>query len=140
LLAENPSCKENWILTPHPGEAARLLGCSTKQIEADRFSAVRELQKKFGGVVILKGTGTLICDNKQIYVANVGNPGMASGGMGDVLSGIIGGLLAQGLNSGQAAMLAVCIHGLAADLAAQEGERGLLASDLFPYIRKLVNP
>jgi ADP-dependent NAD(P)H-hydrate dehydratase / NAD(P)H-hydrate epimerase len=73
-------------------------------------------------------------------VANVGNPGMASGGMGDVLSGIIGGLLAQGLNLQQAAMLGVCVHGLAADLAAAEDERGLLAGDLFPYIRKLVNP
>ena len=140
LLAANPTCKDNWILTPHPGEAARLLGCSTGQIEEDRFAAVRELQCRFGGVVILKGAGTLICDGKQVYVANVGNPGMASGGMGDVLSGIIGGLLAQGLNLLQAAMLAVCIHGLAADLAAEEDERGLLASDLFPYIRKLVNP
>ena len=139
LLAESPVRKDNWILTPHPGEAANLLGCSTAQIEEDRFTAVRELQYKFGGVVILKGAGTLICDDKLIYVADVGNPGMASGGMGDVLSGIIGGLLAQGFNSVQAAMLAVCIHGLAADLAAEKDERGLLASDLFPYIRKLVN-
>ena len=91
-------------------------------------------------MIILKGAGTLICDNKRSYIANVGNPGMASGGMGDVLSGIIGGLLAQGLDLLQAAMLAVCIHGLSADLAAEKDERGLLASDLFPYIRKLVNP
>lgn len=140
LLANAPLSKNNWILTPHPGEAAKLLGCSTSKVEEDRFTAVRNLQRRFGGVVILKGAGTLICDEQQIYVANVGNPGMASGGMGDVLSGIIGGLLAQGLNLQQAAMLGVCIHGLAADLAAQENERGLLASDLFPYIRKLVNP
>jgi len=140
LLAAKPAYKDNWILTPHPGEAAKLLGVSIAEIETDRFSAVRRLQSIYGGIVILKGAGTLICDEKQIFVANVGNPGMASGGMGDVLSGIIGGLLAQGLNSLDAARLAVCIHGDAADLAAQQGERGLLASDLFSYIRKLVNP
>lgn len=140
LLAHKPAYKNNWILTPHPGEAAKLLGSSIAEIEMDRFSAVRRLQCTYGGIVILKGAGTLICDEKQSFVANVGNPGMASGGMGDVLSGIIGGLLAQGLNSLDAARLAVCIHGDAADLAAQKGERGLLASDLFSYIRKLVNP
>jgi len=140
LLAAKPAYKDNWILTPHPGEAAKLLGVSITEIETDRFAAVRRLQSIYGGIVILKGAGTLICDKKQIFVANVGNPGMASGGMGDVLSGIIGGLLAQGLNSLDAARLSVCIHGGAADLAAQKGERGLLASDLFSYIRKLVNP
>lgn len=139
LLALDPTYKDNWILTPHPKEAANLLACSVEQVEADRFTAVNRLQKKFGGVVILKGVGTLICDGKQIYLANAGNPGMASGGMGDVLSGIIGGLLAQGLNLIQAAKLAVTLHGLAADLASEQGERGLLASDLFLYIRKLVN-
>ena len=140
FLAENPARRDKWILTPHPGEAARLLGCSVAQIEQDRFVAVKELQLIFGGVVVLKGAGTLICDGKRTYIANVGNPGMASGGMGDVLSGIIGGLLAQGLDLLQATMLAVCIHGMAGDLAAEKDERGLLASDLFPYIRKLVNP
>ncbi|WP_415230652.1 NAD(P)H-hydrate dehydratase [Psychromonas sp.] len=140
LLASKPVCKDNWILTPHPGEAAKLLGTGIAEIEKDRFSAVRRLQSIYGGIVILKGAGSLICDGKQTFLANVGNPGMASGGMGDVLSGIIGGLLAQGLNSLDAARLSVCIHGDAADLAAQQGERGLLASDLFSYIRKLVNP
>jgi NAD(P)H-hydrate epimerase len=140
FLAENPARRDHWILTPHPGEAARLLGCSVAKIEQDRFAAVSELQAIFGGVVVLKGAGTLICDGKRTYIANVGNPGMASGGMGDVLSGIIGGLLAQGLDLLQATMLAVCIHGVAGDLAAEKDERGLLASDLFPYIRKLVNP
>jgi len=140
LLVDKPAWKDTWVLTPHPGEAAHLLGCSISEVEENRFTAVRNLQHNFGGVVILKGAGTLICDGKKIYLANVGNPGMASGGMGDVLSGIIGGLLAQGLNLQQAATLAVCIHGQAADLAAQQDERGLLASDLFPYIRKLVNP
>tara|TARA_R110001583_G_scaffold6618_5_gene33583 strand:+ start:8827 stop:10329 length:1503 start_codon:yes stop_codon:yes gene_type:complete len=140
LLVDKPNWKDNWILTPHPGEAATLLGCSISHIEKDRFSAVRNLQRNFGGVVVLKGAGTLICDGKQVYVKNVGNPGMASGGMGDVLSGIIAGLLAQGLDTLQASILAVSIHGLAADAAAGSDERGLLASDLFPYIRELVNP
>lgn len=139
LLTLDPVHKNSWILTPHPGEAAHLLDCSVEQVESDRFSAVTRLQQIFGGVVILKGAGTLICDGKQIYLANVGNPGMASGGMGDVLSGIIGGLLAQGLTLIQAAKFAVTLHGLSADLAAEQGERGLLASDLFLYIRKLVN-
>jgi len=140
LLVNKPTWKDNWILTPHPGEAATLLGCSISQIENDRYSAVRNLQRSFGGVVVLKGPGTLICDGKKVYVKNVGNPGMASGGMGDVLSGIIAGLLAQGLDLLQASTLGVSIHGLAADAAAESDERGLLASDLFPYIRKLVNP
>ena len=140
LLVDKPAWKDNWILTPHPGEAATLLGCSISKIEQDRFSAVRNLQRSFGGIVVLKGAGTLICDGKKVYIANVGNPGMASGGMGDVLSGIIAGLLAQGLDSLQASILGVSIHGLAADAAAKSGERGLLASDLFPYIRNLVNP
>ncbi|GLS92581.1 bifunctional NAD(P)H-hydrate repair enzyme [Psychromonas marina] len=140
LLVDKPKWKENWILTPHPGEAATLLGCSISNIEQDRFSAVRNLQRSFGGIVVLKGAGTLICDGKKIFIANVGNPGMASGGMGDVLSGIIAGLLAQGLDSLQASILGVSIHGLAADAAAKSDERGLLASDLFPHIRNLVNP
>lgn len=140
LLVAKPQWKENWVLTPHPGEAATLLGCSINQIEKDRFSAVRNLQRNFGGVVVLKGAGTLICDGKQVYVKNVGNPGMASGGMGDVLSGIIAGLLAQRVDALQACILGVSIHGLAADAAAEKNERGLLASDLFPHIRELVNP
>ena len=76
LLVDKPAWKENWILTPHPGEAATLLGCSISKIEEDRFSAVRNLQRSFGGIAVLKGAGTLICDGKQVYVANVGNPGM----------------------------------------------------------------
>ncbi len=140
LLVEMPTWKDNWILTPHPGEAAHLLGCSITEVVNDRYTAVRNLQQRFGGVVVLKGAGTLICDGEQTLVANVGNPGMASGGMGDVLSGIIAGLLAQGLSLLDAAALGVCIHGDAADMAVSEGERGLLASDLFPYVRRLVNP
>ncbi|WP_045857402.1 bifunctional ADP-dependent NAD(P)H-hydrate dehydratase/NAD(P)H-hydrate epimerase [Teredinibacter purpureus] len=132
--------RDNWVLTPHPGEAARLLGCSVEVIQNNRFLAVSELQKRYGGVVVLKGAGTVITDGHQLYLADVGNPGMASGGMGDVLAGVIAALMAQGLTALDAACLAVCVHGDAADLAAEEGgERGLLASDLIPYIRELLN-
>lgn len=140
LLVEMPQWHDNWILTPHSGEAAHMLGCSVDKVERDRFTAVRNIQQSFGGVVVLKGPGSLIYDGKTLLVANVGNPGMASGGMGDVLSGIIGGLLGQGLSLFDAAALGVCIHGQSADLAAQYGERGLLASDLLPFVRQLVNP
>jgi len=128
------------ILTPHVGEAARLLKCTNEKISGDRFAAVSRLQQQYGGVCVLKGAGTLIADGQSTVVVNTGNPGMAGGGMGDVLSGVIGGLAAQGLPLPLAAQEGVFIHGLAADLSAQEnGERGLLASDLLPYLRKLVN-
>ncbi|MEP5764681.1 MAG: NAD(P)H-hydrate dehydratase [Halieaceae bacterium] len=131
--------RDNWILTPHPGEAARLLQCSTADIQADRFAAVRDLQARFGGVVLLKGAGTLVCDGEQVYVCPYGNPGMASGGMGDVLSGVLASLLAQGLSPSAAARLGVCLHSAAADLAAADGVRGLLATDLMPWLRDLVD-
>ncbi|MGS0683409.1 NAD(P)H-hydrate dehydratase [Shewanella sp. 125m-7] len=130
---------KDWVLTPHPGEAARLLGLSIAQVEQDRFKAARLLHQKFGGVIVLKGSGTIICNGETCVVAAVGNPGLASGGCGDVLSGVIGGLMAQGYTNMEAACLGVVIHGDAADLAAQFGERGMLASDLMPYIRQLVN-
>ncbi|HDX8381567.1 TPA: NAD(P)H-hydrate dehydratase [Aeromonas salmonicida] len=139
-LALCPRHQDNWVLTPHPGEAARLLGCSIADIAADRFTAVRRLQQRFGGVVLLKGAGSLIDDGKQIALCDEGNPGMASGGMGDLLSGIIAALLAQGWSAVEATRLGAVIHGEAADLAAADGERGMLASDLLPFIRRLVNP
>jgi NAD(P)H-hydrate epimerase len=140
LLATSPITKSDWILTPHPGEAARLLNCSNAEIQRDRFAAVLSLQDKYGGVVILKGAGTLIASEHQLAVSNTGNPGMASGGMGDVLTGVIAGLVAQGFSLQDAAQQGVYNHGLAADLSAQkDGERGLLATDLMPYLRQLVN-
>ncbi|KEK29725.1 bifunctional ADP-dependent NAD(P)H-hydrate dehydratase/NAD(P)H-hydrate epimerase [Shewanella xiamenensis] len=139
LLSQEPRRQTNWVLTPHPGEAARLLGCSVADIEHDRFAAVRALQQKYGGVVLLKGAGTIIFDGEQMVVAPVGNPGLASGGCGDVLSGIIGALMAQGMDNMQATVVGVVVHGCAADLAAVQGERGMLASDLMPFIRQLVN-
>jgi NAD(P)H-hydrate epimerase len=128
------------VLTPHTGEAARLLVTTTRAIQQDRFTAVRDIQQKYGGVAVLKGAGTLIASAEDIAISTTGNPGMASGGMGDVLSGVIGGLLAQGYPLKEAAQQGVYLHGLAADMAvAKKGERGLLASDLMPYLRKLVN-
>ena len=140
LLAENPRQRSNWILTPHPGEAATLLGCKTSDVENDRFDAAREIQKKFGGIAVLKGRGTLICDGSKTFVAPVGNPGLATGGSGDLLSGIIASLLAQGLTPVRAACCGVCVHGESADLAATKGQRGMLTSDMFPFVRQLVNP
>ena len=130
--------RDNWVLTPHPGEAARLLGCSNAEVQADRFAAVRSLQQTYGGVAVLKGNGSLVTDGSQLLLSDYGNPGMASGGMGDVLSGVIGALLAQRPTALEAAALGVCLHGAAADLAAEEGQRGLLASDLIPQMRALL--
>ena len=141
LLSHNPQQRDNWVLTPHPGEAARLLGCSTAEVQTDRLRAVNALQTRYGGVVVLKGAGTLIADGQPlIHLSDRGNPGMASGGMGDALSGIIGGLLAQHFTPMQAASAGVTLHGMAADKAAeQDGERGMLAMDLMPHLRQLVN-
>jgi len=131
--------RSNWVLTPHPGEAARLLGISVAEVQADRFQAVKQLQAKYGGVVVLKGPGTLIADGDDIFLADVGNPAMATGGMGDVLTGLIAALLAQGLSLCDAACLGVWVHGRAADLAVEEQPRcGLMASDLIPFIRQLL--
>ncbi|MGK0498635.1 MAG: NAD(P)H-hydrate epimerase [Oceanicoccus sp.] len=133
--------RDNWILTPHPAEAARLLGCSTAEIQQDRFAAVRALQQRFGGAVILKGVGSLVADNENplVGLCPYGNPGMASGGMGDVLSGVLGALLAQGLSVAEAARLGVCLHARAGDIAAQQGQRGMVATDLMAALRQLVN-
>lgn len=140
LLSINRMHKVNWVLTPHPGEAARLLNCATADIEQDRFAAATTLQRQYGGVIVLKGAGTIIASEYGIAVSTSGNPGMASGGMGDILAGVIGGLLAQGLSTWESAQQGVYCHGLAADWAVnKDGERGLLATDLLPYLRQLVN-
>jgi NAD(P)H-hydrate epimerase len=131
-------CRDNWVLTPHPGEAARLLDCTTAEVQADRFAAAAALQARYGGVVVLKGNGSLIAGEDGILLSDYGNPGMASGGMGDVLSGVIGSLLGQRLPALEATALAVCLHGAAADLAAEEGQRGLAATDLIPHMRALL--
>ena len=143
LLAIEPAYRDSWILTPHSGEAARLLKMTPAQVEADRFAAVEDLALRYGGVAVLKGAGSLIASQADGLVAlcHAGNPGMASGGMGDVLTGVIAALLAQGLPLFAAAKAAPYLHGRAGDLAAQAGgERGLLATDLLPFLRQLANP
>jgi len=138
LVAKHPTKRNNWVLTPHPGEAARLLACSSAQVQRDRFSAIRKIQKKYGGVVVLKGCGTLICFPSSpithhplpITVCPLGTPAMASGGMGDVLTGMIAGLVAQGLSLEDAAKLGVVFHARAGELAAKNGKRAVLAGDI----------
>ena len=132
---------DNWVLTPHPGEAAALLDIPTEAILQDRYASVAALQAEYGGVVILKGCGTLIQHlDGSIHVCPIGNPGMATAGMGDVLSGIIGALIAQGYALSEAAKTAVFVHAYAADrLAARWGERGLLASDLADCLPAILN-
>lgn len=132
--------QHDWILTPHPGEAARLLGLETAQVQRNRFESVRELQQQLGGTVVLKGAGSLSFDGDGLHLCSAGNPGMACGGMGDVLSGIIGALRAQRLSAIDAARAGVYVHARAADLCAQEqGERGLLATDLITRVRRVLS-
>ncbi|MDN5864665.1 MAG: NAD(P)H-hydrate dehydratase, partial [Gammaproteobacteria bacterium] len=142
LLAAEPRVRDNWVLTPHPGEAARLLDTTAADIERDRFAALARLVERYRAVVVLKGAGTLIGapDDDPPYLCDRGNPGMASGGMGDALTGIIAGLLAQGLEPAAAARLGVWLHATAADRATGAGERGLLAGDVIAELRVLVNP
>lgn len=141
LIAREPCSSSRWILTPHPGEAARLLGCSTPEIQQDRFAAATKIQAQYQGICILKGAGTIVATAGQPpALCTDGNPGMASGGMGDVLTGIIASLIAQQLPLAEAAALGVSLHACAADRSAQfDGERGMLASDLFPHLRALMN-
>jgi NAD(P)H-hydrate epimerase len=128
----------NVVITPHLGEAARLLGCEKRDIELNRFNAVLKLVDKYNVVSLLKGPGSIICDGNQYQINLSGTPSMASAGMGDVLSGIIGAFLASRLSAFDAASLGAAIHGLAGEQAQVGGKRGMLAADLFPFIRQLV--
>ncbi|WP_339404956.1 NAD(P)H-hydrate dehydratase [Pseudomonas helleri] len=126
------------VLTPHPGEAARLLGISTQQVQADRPAAARALVKKYSVVCVLKGAGTLIAGLQgELAQCNHGHPAMATAGLGDVLAGVVGALLAQGMNAYETACLAVWLHARAGEQQGQLG-RGLAASDLIPAIRQLL--
>jgi ADP-dependent NAD(P)H-hydrate dehydratase / NAD(P)H-hydrate epimerase len=140
ILATFPQSDDNWILTPHPGEAAKLLSTTAAEVQRDRFQAALAIHKQYGGVVVLKGNGTVIyTDEHNLSICPHGNPGMASSGMGDVLSGIIAGLCAQGLSLSQAAQLGVWAHGQAGDIVSlSQGSIGLLASDLLPILPKIL--
>ncbi len=141
MLAREPhALPARLVLTPHPGEAARLLQTGVAEVEADRYAAVRTLAARYQAVVVLKGAGSLVADpSGRIAWCPWGNPGMATGGMGDTLTGIIGALMVQGHEPWEAAGLGVALHALAGDQAARAGERGLLPSDLLPELRALVN-
>ncbi|MFW0756531.1 NAD(P)H-hydrate dehydratase [Pseudomonas sp. H11T01] len=126
------------VITPHPGEAARLLGISTADVQADRFTVARELSQKHSAVVILKGAGSLIASpDGRLALCDRGHPAMAAAGLGDVLAGLVGALLAQGMNAFDAACLAVWLHASAGERQGKWG-RGLAASDLIPVIRQLL--
>jgi len=144
LLALHPQRRDHWVLTPHPGEAARLLVSHTAAIQAARLNSAQSLVDQYGGVVVLKGAGTWVAAvNEWTAVCDRGNPGMAAPGMGDVLTGIIAGIAAQqaDVQGGlwQSACTGVYVHALAGDRAAQQGERGMRASDLFEQLRYCIN-
>jgi len=141
LLLHAPRTNSKWILTPHPGEAGRLLGITTAEVQSNRVQSARELAKRFACTVVLKGAGTLVVTNDCLpSICDQGNPGMASPGMGDVLTGVIAGIAAQTADLPGAARVGVLVHAMAGDMAARRGERGLLATDLFGYLPTCVNP
>jgi NAD(P)H-hydrate epimerase len=140
-FANFPGVPPQSIVTPHPGEAGRLLGVSKETVQENRIGALAALRAQLGCVICLKGAGTLVSPE---YINTTGNPGMATGGAGDVLTGVIASFLAQGMELGTAARAGVYVHGLAGDLAARErGEHGLLAGDIAEQIayaiKKLAN-
>jgi len=139
FLAEHPGSADHRVITPHPGEAGRLLGIDTAAVQADRPAALAALVAKYGGTVVLKGAGSLSSADVP-YLCTAGNPGMGSAGMGDVLTGVIAGLIAQGLVPELAAAVGVEAHARAGDLAALDGERGLIATDLLDHLRRVLNP
>jgi NAD(P)H-hydrate epimerase len=138
LLAAHPVSAENLVLTPHPGEAARLLDCATTDIQADRFGAVSALVERYQAVVVLKGHGSIVgAPKRKTRLCPFGNPAMATAGMGDALTGIIAALLGQGLDPFHAACTGVLAHALAGDRAAR-GRRQILASDLIDHLANVL--
>jgi len=141
IVAESRApAREDWVLTPHPGEAARLLGTETGDIQRDRLAALERLVGRYHGTVVLKGAGTLVgAPGHTPALCERGNPGMATAGMGDVLTGTIAGILAQCRDAWLAARVGVLVHAMAGDAAARTGERGLLAGDVARELRNCVN-
>jgi hydroxyethylthiazole kinase-like uncharacterized protein yjeF len=141
LLAEGGTAPhEDWILTPHPGEAGRLLGTDAREVQQDRLAALDRLLDRYHGTVVLKGAGTLVgAAGHTPGLCERGNPGMATAGTGDVLTGTIAGILGQCRDAWAAARVGVLVHALAGDAAARAGERGVLASDLLRELPRSVN-
>lgn len=143
LLAAAPVARGRWVLTPHPGEASRLLGRSIADVQSSRRAAVCDLAERYSAVAVLKGAGTLVAgpgSDDTVAVCDRGNPGMATAGMGDVLSGVLGALIVQCGSVRRAARAGVLLHALAGDAAAADGERGTVASDLMPHLKRWANP
>ena len=140
ILAKTQFKRSDWVLTPHPGEAGRLLGCTSEKIQSDRFEAVKQIASRYGGVCVLKGAGSLVSDGKDTWLCDRGNPGMATGGMGDILTGVVSSLWAQGMKSVDAARTAVWLHATAGDdCAGEAGEIGMVATDLISPMRVRLN-
>ncbi len=140
LLAAHPVARGEWVLTPHPGEAGRLLKLTTEAVQQDRFQAAAQLVERYRAVVVLKGVGTIVAAADETAAVCIhGNPGMAAPGMGDALTGVIAALIAQGLPLSDAARAGVQFHALAGDRAAESGERGLMTRDLIAELRHVVN-
>ncbi|MBH44150.1 MAG: hypothetical protein CMD88_01655 [Gammaproteobacteria bacterium] len=140
FLSKNQSNFKRWVLTPHEGEAAKLLNKKINYIVEDRYRASKEIQKKYGGISVLKGAGTIVRDDLNTYICAHGNPGMAMAGMGDCLSGILLGCHFMTLNELHASLLGIGLHSKAADLIAHEsGIKGLLPSDVIQQVSILLN-
>lgn len=140
-LLAGDAVRFDWqVLTPHPGEAARLLDQTVVDVQTDRFAAARAISRQYGGTAVLKGAGSIIQPAAGIpRVCAAGNPGMATAGSGDVLTGVIAALIAQGMTVDAAAATGVCVHACAGDIAARGGERGLTARDVIASLRKVLN-
>lgn len=140
LAGSKTALNPETVVTPHPREAARLLDWTTQQVQSDRKTALGALADTTGATVVLKGSGTLVSDGLDApWLCAFGNPGMATAGTGDVLAGVIAGLIAQFGSPALAARIGVLVHALAGDSAAESGERGMLASDLLPHVRRWLN-
>ena len=139
-LARSPRALPQAVLTPHPGEAARLLGCANTDIQRERIAAAKKIAERFDAVVVLKGAGSVVAAPQRIpRIIGAGNPGMAVAGMGDVLTGAIAALRAQGLDAFDAATAGALLHAAAGDIAARDGERGLSPRDVIALLRKVGN-
>lgn len=145
LIAKNPGLLKKLkipvILTPHPGEMARLIGKKSRDVQDDRINVSRDFASEYGVYLVLKGARTVISTpDGKVFINPTGNPGMATAGMGDVLTGIIGGLLAQGYNAENSCKIGVFVHGLAGDLAREEiSDSGFLATEVASYVPKAIN-
>ena len=140
ILSEKNLKRDDWVLTPHPGEAATLMGKSSLEIQENRLLYLKKLKDSYGGTIVLKGNNTLIGSKDMVTnICTQGNPGMASAGMGDVLTGLIAAMISQGMDHFEAASVGVEVHARAGDLAARGGERGLIAGDVINEIRGCVN-